>query len=89
MSTYEKIFELGDKLAHQNPAEGCEEFYMDKVYKMRDIQSDARYLTETNPKDIEKKITRITYKSRKISKITHMKENNPIKESLFDFLFFV
>ena len=66
MSTYEKIFELGDKLAHQNPAEGCEEFYMDKVYKMRDIQSDARYLTETNPKDIEKKLQELLIKAEKL-----------------------
>ena len=67
-STYEKIFELGDKLAHQNPAEGCEEFYMDKVYKMRDIQSDARYLTETNPKDIEKKLQELLIKAEKLVK---------------------
>lgn len=68
MSTYEKIFELGDKLAHQNPAEGCEEFYMDKVYKMRDIQSDARYLMETNPKDIEKKLQELLIKAEKLVK---------------------
>ena len=68
MSTYEKIFEIGDKLDHQNPAEGCEEFYMDKVYKMRDIQSDARYLTETNPKDIEKKLQELLIKAEKLVK---------------------
>ena len=46
MSTYEKIFELGDKLAHQNP----------------------RYLTETNPKDIEKKLQELLIKAEKLVK---------------------
>lgn len=49
MTYFEKIFELSDRLTHQVPADGFEEFYMEKIVSMRRILAKARYLDEENP----------------------------------------
>ena len=49
MTYLEKILQLSNSLAHQDPLEGFEDFYMENVISMRKIVEAARSLDEENP----------------------------------------
>lgn len=51
MNYYEKIFALADTLAHQEPQNGFEEFYLDKVSRMNELVNEARLISEYESSD--------------------------------------